>query len=495
MRAPLAGWLPVAGKEGRATLFSARFLIIVGILALAILAGTYAILPGAGGGGGTPQRLVFGFEYFPALNGSRPSLALYASTIDGAPLAGLDVQLGRFTEAIMPDVLETRATDASGWVRFEDLQVAYPEEELFLSPADEPENMVAFTYTGFLGPTLENRGRLSMQAPALGGASQRLLSLVFLDLAGNPLEGADVYIYRADIDGFSLPPLELPPPGGWEPYRNGTTDAQGFYQRADPLGAGQYAIHVSKGGLNDTTGFSFSAPSDPLSQGPDGVLAFSAILFLPLILPVMALVVAYDSVARERSEGSLDMLLSKPVSRLGVGTGKLVGTFASTAIPVAGVLLAAAALVWGLTGEPPTPAFLAGFLGEALLLLLMYTVLFLAISANVRNLGTALLISILLFLLFGFFWSFVTFVVASVLAPPGSVLWYQLSVNLSLGSPSAIYQQLVSLSVSTMLFGFLGGVGTADPLPLLWIGVAGALWVLIPLALFLVAMQYRVTEG
>lgn len=498
MGSPLAGWLPVAGKEGRATLFSPRFLIIVGILALAVLAGTYSVLPGAGGGAGTPQHLAYGFEYFPDLNGSRASLALFVASLDGQPVSGLDVHLANSSGGprFVTNVLETEVTDASGWVRFENLGEMYPDQELFLVLAEEPEDPLAYTYTGFHGSVLENRGQMYSHILALGGASRRVVSLVFMDVAGNLQADADVYIYRLDDDGGLPPPFDEPPPEGWEPYHNGTTDARGYYQRDEPLESGTYRLRVAKGPLNATTGFGFSSPSDPLSQGPDGVLAFSALLFLPLILPVMALVVAYDSVARERSEGSLDMLLSKPVSRVGVGIGKLAGTLASTAVPVVGVLLSGAALVWGVTGQSPSPVFLASFLGEALLLLLIYTVLFLAVSANVRNLGTALLVSILLFLLFGFFWSFVTFIVATMLTTPGSVAWYQMSLTLSLGSPSALYQMLVSISLSTTFFGgFLGGVGSADPLPLLWVGASAALWTVVPLLLFLLAMQYRVTEG
>jgi hypothetical protein len=39
-----AGWLPVTAKEVRGTLLSPRFFIIAILLALAVLAGTYAVL-------------------------------------------------------------------------------------------------------------------------------------------------------------------------------------------------------------------------------------------------------------------------------------------------------------------------------------------------------------------------------------------------------------------------------------------------------------------
>ncbi len=343
-------------------------------------------------------------------------------------------------------------------------------------------------------------GLLSTRLVSLGGGPNlRTLYALFLDTRGRPLVGADIYIFswpwgeEEPFDAF----IEGPP-GGWEPYWNGTTDEGGLYIRPEPLGSGNYIVRAEKGELNGTTffGFSGSPVLGPLEYGPDGILAFAALLFAPLIIPVMALVVSYDSVARERSEGSLDMLLSKPVSRLGVAFGKLTGVFASMALPVVVIFVAAAGLVWGLTGQAPTGTFLAGLLGAVLFLLLIYNLLFLAISANVRNLGTALLVSILAFLVFSFFWSTISFMAASLLASPGSVGWYEVNVWLSLVSPSGLYQHLLSLSVPGFLGGFFGFIGgTTQAISPYWIALVAALWLAVPLGLFFLAMKYRVTEG
>jgi ABC-type transport system involved in multi-copper enzyme maturation permease subunit len=160
------------------------------------------------------------------------------------------------------------------------------------------------------------------------------------------------------------------------------------------------------------------------------------------------------------------------------------------------VLLVAAALIWLTGGTPPTGSFLASFVGVALFLLLVYTLLFLAVSANVRSLGTALLVSILLFLLYAFFWGPISFIVPSLFAPPGSVRWFEISVVLSLGNPTAVYQQLLALSLPALLgvfFGPFGGV--PQEVPLWWTAAAGAIWIAVPLALFLWAMKYRVSEA
>jgi ABC-type transport system involved in multi-copper enzyme maturation permease subunit len=493
-------------KEGRTTLLSVRLLIITSILALAVLAATYSIAPGLGGGAGVPSRIVHTFTYFPELNHSRPALALFVTSVGGSPVEGLSVELvnvsetGRFSPPTL-EVLEATPTDASGWVRFENLTTRYPDRQLATRLADEPDNLYGyvFTFTGtepFPPEPLENFGMLGLRTVALGGRQDRqILSLVFIDTRGAFIEGASVYIWRIP-DVFNGPFFEEGPPGGWEPYLNGTTDTVGHYFRPDPLGSGGYLVRAEKGELNDTRDLWFFGGPNPFTEGPDGILAFSGLLFLPLILPIMAMVLAYGAITRERAEGSLDLLLSKPVSRIGVGLGKLTGVFGSMALPVVAVLLVAAALIWLTVGTPPTGSFLASFVGVALFLLLAYTLLFLAVSANVRNLGTALLVSILLFLLFAFFWGPISFIVPSLFAPPGSVRWLEISVVFSLGNPTAVYQQLLALSLPALLGGLFSPFGgIPQELPLWWTASAGAIWIAVPLALFLWAMKYRVSEA
>ncbi|MFQ5986169.1 MAG: ABC transporter permease subunit [Thermoplasmata archaeon] len=500
--ASLTGWLPVAAKEGRTTLLSIRLLIITSILALAVLAATFSIAPGLGGGAGVPSRIVHSFTYYQELNHSRPALALFVSSLGGSPVAGLNVELVTVSETPRGpptlEVLEATPTDASGWVRFENLTTRYPNRQLVVRLADEPENLHGFVYTGtepFPPEPLENFGMLDLRTVALGGGQgTQILSLVFIDTKGALIEGASVYIWRIPED-FVGNPFEGGPAGGWQPHLNGTTDPAGHYFRPDPLESGEYLVRAEKGELNNTRDLGFPFGSNPFAESPDGILAFSGLLFLPLILPIMAMVLAYGAIARERSEGSLDLLLSKPVSRIGVALGKLTGVFGSMAIPVVAVLLVAAGLIWLTVGTPPTGSFLASFMGVALFLLLVYTLLFLAVSANVRTLGTALLVSILLFLLFAFFWNLISFLAASLLATPGSVRWFEISVVLSLVSPTSVYLQLFALSLPALLGGFFtpfGGI--PQEVPLWWTASAVAIWIALPLVLFLWAMKYRVSE-
>ncbi len=258
-----------------------------------------------------------------------------------------------------------------------------------------------------------------------------------------------------------------------------------------------YDIRVTTADLNASTLLDFGGGRpNPYEYGPDGVLAVSGLVFLPVVLPIMALAIAFDAIARERAQGSLDTLLSKPVSRAGVAIGKLMGVLAALAVPATVIILAAAALVWALTGMVPTGGFLASFLGTVLYLLLVYTLVFLVVSSSTKNMGTALLASVLLFLLYAFFWGLVSIIIANLMAPGGSVDWLRIVAMLSLATPTGVYQQLLTSLLPALVETFYGPIGgTGQELPPLWISIAALLWVAVPLAFFVLAMKYRVTEG
>ncbi len=502
----LRGWFPVAGKELRANMGSPRLLIIAGLLALAVLAGTYALLPSSGGFSGPPAQIPYGFNYYGGLNSSKPGLAILVASPTGNHLQGVEVRLVNITGPILTGegnypVLETHLTDSSGWAQFGDLQNLYPDSRLGVILASR-QGIIASVLTGSRnqpGSLVTDGGVLAIGTVQLSGASGgTIISLGFADQAGQPQSGADVYYWRLDL-GAQLPsPLDAAaPPDGWNQHRVGATDASGYFIHSDPLGPGQYIIRASKGAFNYITVTTVYSSTSSLNSGPDSVLAFSGLFFIPLILPLMALILSYDAIAREKTEGSLDMLLSKPVTRTGVAFGKLAGAFGSMVFPVVAVLLAAVALIWATTLQAPTSGFIASFLVEAIFLLLAYTLLFLAISSLARSLGTALLISLLFFLLFSIFWGVATALIAGLFAPVGSVAWFQIATTMSLSSPTGVYQQLLSQSIQGLnAIGFIGSLGgSAEQQPLIALIVAGLLWLTAPLVLFLYALKYRIAEG
>lgn len=110
--------------------------------------------------------------------------------------------------------------------------------------------------------------------------------------------------------------------------------------------------------------------------------------------------IAFDAIAKERIHGTLDLLLSRPVSRVGSVLGKIGGTFFAVAVPVTLVNAVGVVVIWAVSGRPPTWSFAAAFMGLALLLVAFYVLLQVAFSTLAKTSGTAILFGFLVFLAF-----------------------------------------------------------------------------------------------
>lgn len=500
-RRSMPGWWTVTKLEMRTTILSIKLLIMTAILALAFLAGTYAISPGGSTASLVPSQITFSTIYYENLNSSRPATAAFVIGPTGEPRPNVAFQLVTVTseaENSLPSrVLETKSTNQSGWVRFENLRECCPNQEVALSLMDTPEHTL-LTLSTYSGSSFQvtNQGLLQHRSLALGGAPDRqTLYLAFWDMEGLPITGADVYIADSDEAFMEQGSVPSPLPGGWRRFLNGTTDSNGLFIRMDPIGPGSYILYAAKGELNASARVLVQEVAYPPVEGPDGVLSFTGALFMPLLLPLIAIVHAHESMTSSRSQGTFDLLLSKPVSREGVGLGKLIGGFASISVPVGATILVAAGIAWLRTGMPPTGWFLLAFIFSSMLLLLMYYGLFLAVSANIRKPATVLLMSMLLLLLFAFFWGAIGTLTASLLAPTGSVRWYRTVSLLNLASPSGIYLQLLGSSSPGLIGGLVGlGIGWSDVIPQVWVASALSVWIGVPVALLLTGIKYRVTD-
>ena len=473
------------------------------MLALAVLGGTYAITPGPISPTSVPKFVTYNLGYYPDLNATHPALAAFIASPTGDHLSGINVQLVKETgQRFGPtgtrfQLLQTNSTDSSGWVRFNKLWTSYPNSSLGLVYPDLKGSYFCCVSTAAaISPPYKNTGDAMWHVLSLGDSSKKTLSLVFTDTMGQPLSSADVLVWRVpNATSLQGPYDKQSPPDGWTTkYKIGMTDSSGFFINPQPYDNWPYLSHVMKGGLNSTFLFGSFDTTTPIS-GPDTGLAFAAVLFVPTILPIVSLALAYDAISREKSEGTLDLLLSKPVSRLGVALGKILGVVGSELVPLLIVVSSSAGLAWGIAGAAPSGSLVFGLLGSAVYLVLAYSLLFLAVSSLSRSLGSALLTSVLLFLMFGFFWSLITTLIANLAGPSGSVAWFQTYTTMPLFSPTGVYQQLLSFFISGPAFG--SNVSTEAPLqsPLPWITAAATAWIIIPLFLFAWAMKYRVSQS
>ncbi len=200
----------------------------------------------------------------------------------------------------------------------------------------------------------------------------------------------------------------------------------------------------------------FSRPPAGEVVSANNVLGTFGTIFVTTLIPLIALVIAYNAITGEQKSGSLKLLLSLPHSRADVVFGKVVGRSAalSTAIAV-GFVLPAIILALG-----PFTLEVGAYLGYTLLVALLASV-FVAIavgwSAAASSQRIALAGAIGLYFIFVPFWGAIQFPLQFALASLPD--WVPLDANtiwtaILLANPSTAFSELSGVVFS----------GTADSL-------------------------------
>lgn len=174
------------------------------------------------------------------------------------------------------------------------------------------------------------------------------------------------------------------------------------------------------------------------------------------ILPIVAIFVGVAAITKERSSGSMKVLLSLPFSRRDVIVGKVLGRCATVAVP----FLVAATVTAGFFMLSRV-----SFNGEMYLLFMLYSlVLALVMVAIAVSISGAVSTTVRSFLVNLTVYVYVTFLWNSVANGIGKLLWNQVGVSRSIRWNAVILIKLLSPTqsykavVRSMLAGFSGSV-------------------------------------
>ncbi|MFB6172007.1 MAG: ABC transporter permease subunit [Haloarculaceae archaeon] len=164
-----------------------------------------------------------------------------------------------------------------------------------------------------------------------------------------------------------------------------------------------------------------------------------------VLVPVLAIVVAYTSIAGERDSGTLKLLLSLPNTRRDVLVGKLVGRSAVVATPIL-VAFAVGAVIFPFSQFTFVPETYLAFAALTLLLGIVFVALALGVSAAVRSSRRAAVGSFGVFAYLVFLWNGLSRNLPSLLArvfDMKQTTQLRLEVFLHLLNPMAAYHSLV----------------------------------------------------
>jgi Cu-processing system permease protein len=226
-----------------------------------------------------------------------------------------------------------------------------------------------------------------------------------------------------------------------------------------------------------------SAPTGTVGAAPLAVTVVSLASLSVFLLPLIALLISFDTIVGEQERGTLLLLLAYPVSRWQVLAGKFVGHTAILAFAtVCGY--GAAGLVVAVSGGAEAASWLAFavLLGSSVMLGAIFVGIGYAISAWVGERGTAAGVAVAVWLLFVLLFDLA--LLGVLVADQGQTLSSSVFRGLLLLNPTDAYR-LLNLSSFQEVREFSGLAGlpaeARPPLPLL-LGALG-LWLVLPLSL------------
>ena len=248
------------------------------------------------------------------------------------------------------------------------------------------------------------------------------------------------------------------------------------------------AASLLLGVLALTLAFIGSTPAGPVAASPLAITVVSLSSLSVFLVPLIGLLVSYDTLVGEIERGTMPLLMTHPVTRWRIVLGKFAGQVAILAVAtVAGFGVAALATGLGDGGDAEAWRAFGVMVGSSILLGGAFIALGTLISAVVAERGTAAGVSAAVWLVFVVLFDMA--LLAVLVADEGQVVSGDLFRVLLLLNPTDVYRMLTLAGSETVgaLSGMAGvsaeaafGHGLLFPVMALWIavplGLAGVLF-------------------
>ncbi|MDE0389645.1 MAG: ABC transporter permease subunit [Rhodospirillales bacterium] len=237
-----------------------------------------------------------------------------------------------------------------------------------------------------------------------------------------------------------------------------------------------------------TLAFVGSSPAGPVAASRLAITVVSLSSLSVFLVPLIGLLVSYDTLVGEIERGTMPLLMTHPVTRLRIVLGKFAGQVTILAIAtVAGFGVAALATGLGDGGDAEAWRAFGVMVGSSILLGAAFIALGTLISAVVAERGTAAGVSAAVWLVFVVLFDMA--LLAVLVADEGQVISGDLFRVLLLLNPTDVYRMLTLAGSETVgaLSGMAGvnaeaafGHALLFPVMVLWIavplGLAGLLF-------------------
>ncbi|HEY0941352.1 MAG TPA: ABC transporter permease subunit [Steroidobacter sp.] len=234
-----------------------------------------------------------------------------------------------------------------------------------------------------------------------------------------------------------------------------------------------------------------SAPTGTVKADPLAVVVVSLASLTIFLVPLIALLLSFDTIVGEQERGTLMLLLSYPVSRWQIVLGKGLGQVAILAIATVLGYGAAGIALWLKSGvaEAAWQAYAAMVL-TSIMLGATFVAMGCLASVLVRERATAAGLAVGIWLFFVLLYD--TALLGVLVADQGRIVGKSVLDALLLLNPADAYR-LFNMTASESVSVYSGMAGPGDPAalpPLAYVGVL-ALWIAIPLAIAIAAFRRR----
>jgi ABC-2 type transport system permease protein len=275
------------------------------------------------------------------------------------------------------------------------------------------------------------------------------------------------------VSTFKLPQ----PPSGTATTSVGVFDANGT------LVSGSSSSVVSIGG----------APFTPPT--PEQLFTSFVSSILSLVIPLMAILVAYNSYGKDKATGVLESVLTRPVTRRGLGLTRFLAILISISIALVVTVMVMEGESQALLGKILPPAFALYTIGALVVEAAAFVGLTMLISHLIRSTGGIIGVGVGLWILLDFFWGILIFLGAYILGVQiGSGNYLGLTIDSGFLNPAQYYglvgQYLNGVTISSGGASIPISPATYGLTPFTLVGAA-AFWIVVPLAGFLYLATHR----
>lgn len=332
-----------------------------------------------------------------------------------------------------------------------------------VDPANSSQRTVLFIYEGPNG-TLPTMYRVYYSYGGQQTPGTQVMNATRMTLLGAP---------TSFVSTFKLPPAP----------RNATQMNVGAFESSPPY-------YLVAGYSEQTVGGSLTPPS------PSELFSSFASTVLAIAVPLMAIMVAYNSYGKDRATGVIESVLARPVTRRSLGLSRYLSFVLAGSVALIVTVAVVEAISLALLGVALPVNFALSTTGSLIVEAAAFTGIVMLLSQVIKSQGSMILASVGLWVMLDLFWTVVVFFASAVLGVQiGSGDYLGLSIRSSFFNPAQFYslvgEYLNGISITTGAGGAIPISPATYGLSPLTLSLTGAFWILAPLLGFLYLVARR----